>query len=145
MGFLSSSLTQNHQPITPKHQSYFIRERRKNPVLSQPPLIVSRVTFSLLFHCLSIWLINLLISTLLEVILRKISLPLLHPRDIHSRNKKKAQPTKITRKRNLHIWAQAPSCSVKHLSYIFLTHKNKAFHIISPLLDKSVYFLPNSV
>lgn len=58
-----------------------------------------------LFNCLSIWWIKLLISILLEVIFRKISLLLLHPRHINHSNKKKTYQTKITQNRNLHIGA----------------------------------------
>lgn len=100
--------------------------------------------FSFLLNRLPIWLIKLLISILLEVVFRKISLLLLHPRHISNSNKKETYERKIIQNRNLYVWAQYPSCSVKHLSSTFLTLRNRPFHIISPLSDELVSCLPNS-
>lgn len=128
MGLLTSSLPLKHQLLTPKYQSLINLKKSLcsvNILNCKQSFFFFFVLF--LFNCLSIWWIKLLISILLEVIFRKISLLLLHPRHINNSNKKKTNQTKITQNRNLYIGAQCPSCSVKHLSFTFLTLRNKPF------------------
>lgn len=129
-----SSLLQKHLLILSKYRCpiYFF----KKPVLSQHTLIEYRISFfpPHLFYCLPIWLIKLLISTLAKVIFRKISLPVLHPRDINNNNKKKAFHTVISRERN-----QSPFCLIH-----FDTQKQALPYHLTSLISQSI-FLPNSV